>query len=263
MSQPAASDGRTTRFYGRRKGRRLRQTRQWLVDDLLPRLAVALSEPGATLDPRHLFPKPVADVWLEIGFGAGEHLLAQARRHGDVGFVGCEPYLNGVAALLPAIADEHIDTIRIFPDDARRLLASLAPGSLGRVFALFPDPWPKVRHHERRLINPETIVEIGRVLRPGGELRLASDHAGYVRWMLEHLTREPSPFLWEARRPADWRRRPDDGFATRYEEKATASGAACTHLRFVRKLGAGEPRRVIDGRPALPRTEGASGKGSG
>jgi tRNA (guanine-N7-)-methyltransferase len=194
-----------------------------------------LPAPGGTLDPRHLFRKPVADVWLEIGFGAGEHLLAQARRHAGVGFIGCEPYLNGVATLLPAIAEEPIDTIRIFPDDARRLLPALAAGSLGRVFALFPDPWPKARHHERRLINTETIRELGRVLRPGGELRLASDHAGYVRWMLEHLTREPSPFLWEARRPADWRQRPDDGFVTRYEEKAITSGAARAHLRFVRK----------------------------
>jgi tRNA (guanine-N7-)-methyltransferase len=125
--------------------------------------------------------------------------------------------------------------IRIFPDDARGLLPALAGASLGRVFILFPDPWPKARHHDRRLINPETIREFARVLRPGGELRLASDHAGYVRWMLEHLTREPSPFLWLARQPADWRTRPDDGHATRYEEKAGEHGLACVHLRFVRK----------------------------
>lgn len=194
-----------------------------------------LPAPGSLLDPRRLFAAPPRDVWLEIGFGAGEHLLAQARRHPDVGFVGCEPYVNGIAALLPAIAEEGIDTVRIFPDDARRLLPALADASLGRVFVLFPDPWPKARHHERRLIAAETIRQLGRILRPGGELRLASDHAGYVRWMLEYLTREPSPFQWLARRPPDWRTRPEDAVVTRYEEKALERGVACVHLRFVRK----------------------------
>lgn len=172
---------------------------------------------------------------MEIGFGAGEHLLAQARRRCDTGFIGCEPYLNGIATLLPSVAAERIETIRIFPNDARLLLPGLATGSLGRVFVLFPDPWPKARHHERRLISAGTIPEVARVLRPGGELWLASDHAGYVRWMLEHLTREPSPFLWLARRPGDWRTRPEDASPTRYEEKALEHGAACAYLRFLRK----------------------------
>lgn len=234
--QPAREE--RARFYGRRKGRRLRQGRQRLVGELLPRLAVPHPGPGAgRLDPRGLFARSLRDIWMEIGFGAGEHLLAQARQHRDVGFIGCEPYLNGVAALLPRIAAEGIDTIRIFPEDARLLLPGLAGASLGRVFVLFPDPWPKARHHERRLIGPETIRELARLLRPGGELRLASDHPGYVRWMLEHLTRQPSPFLWLARRPGDWRTRPDDGFATRYEEKAVTLGAACAYLRFVRTPG--------------------------
>lgn len=198
-------------------------------------MAIPLPEPGDVLEPPSLFAGPVSDVWLEIGFGAGEHLLAQARRHPDVGFIGCEPYFNGVAALLPAIAEERLQSIRIFPDDARRLLPALAPASLGRVFVLFPDPWPKARHHERRLIGPPTIRDLARALRPGGELRLASDHPGYIRWMLEHLTREPSPFLWLARRPADWRTRPEDGHVTRYEEKALQRGAACAYLRFMRE----------------------------
>jgi tRNA (guanine-N7-)-methyltransferase len=194
-----------------------------------------LPSSGALLDARGLFASMVDDVWLEIGFGAGEHLLAQARRHPDVGFLGCEPYVNGIAAVLPAIADGGTETIRIFPDDARRLLPRLAPASLGRIFVLFPDPWPKARHHERRLISPGTIAELARVLRPGGELRLASDHVGYIRWMLEHLTREPSAFRWLAGRPGDWRGRPADGVPTRYEEKALARGVACTYLRFVRR----------------------------
>ncbi len=176
----------------------------------------------------------MTEVWLEIGFGAGEHLLAQARRHPDLGFIGCEPYANGVAALLPAIAEDGIETIRIFPDDVRLLLPRLAAASLSRIFVLFPDPWPKARHHERRLISPPVIAELARVLRPGGELRLASDHTGYIRWMLEHLTRERSPFRWLARRPDDWRTRPEGAIPTRYEEKALARGAACAYLRFVR-----------------------------
>lgn len=190
--------------------------------------------PGELLEPRGLFAQSVTEVWLEIGFGAGEHLLAQARRHPDLGFIGCEPYANGVAALLPAIAEDGTETVRIFPDDARLLLPRLAAASLSRIFVLFPDPWPKARHHERRLISPPVIAELARVMRPGGELRLASDHTGYVRWMLEHLTREPSPFRWLAQRPADWRTRPEGAVATRYEEKAFARGAACTYLRFVR-----------------------------
>lgn len=193
--------------------------------------------PGEPLEPRALFVANVTEIWLEIGFGAGEHLLAQARQHPGVGLIGCEPYTNGVAGLLPAIAEDGIETIRIFPDDARRLLPRLAAASLSRIFVLFPDPWPKMRHHERRLISPPTIAQLARVLRSGGELRLASDHAGYIRWMLEHLTREPAPFRWLARRPDEWRTRPAGAPPTRYEEKAFARGAACAYLRFVRCEG--------------------------
>lgn len=170
---------------------------------------------------------------MEIGFGTGEHLIAQARQHPDVGFIGCEPYLNGVAALLPAIVDAGLDNIRLYADDARRLLPAIPSGSVGRLFILFPDPWPKTRHQTRRLVNVETIRCFARMLRPGGELRLASDHDGYVRWVLEHLTRDPS-FCWLARRPDDWRRRPADGAGTRYEEKAIARGETCAYLCFVR-----------------------------
>lgn len=185
------------------------------------------------VDPRQAFEPDVADTWMEIGFGAGEHLVAQARAHPDIGFIGCEPYLNGIAALLPAIAEAGLDNVRIFADDARELVTALAPASLGRLFILFPDPWPKTRHHARRLINAETIRAFARVLRPGAELRLASDHEGYVRWMLEHLTRDRS-FLWLARRPCDWRGHAGTGRPTRYEQKALACGRPCTSLRFTR-----------------------------
>ncbi len=191
-----------------------------------------MPEAGRAIDPRTLFAPEIEDVWMEIGFGAGEHLLSQAVRHPTVGFIGCEPYLNGVAALLAATVDAG-NNIRIFADDARLLLPSLAPASIGRLFILFPDPWPKARHRHRRLVNAETVLAFSRILRPGGELRLASDHDGYIRWMLEHVTRD-GDFMWMARRPADWRHRLADESPTRYEEKAIGRGQTCATLRFVR-----------------------------
>jgi tRNA (guanine-N7-)-methyltransferase len=233
-SRSAAAEATASRYYGRRKGRRLRPGRQHLLAEFLPRLQLTVPEARGPLDPSTLFAPGINDVWMEIGFGAGEHLLAQALRHRDVGFIGCEPYLNGVAALLPAIAEANLSNIRVLPDDAHRLLAVLAPASLGRLFILFPDPWPKARHRNRRMVNPHTVRAFARVLRPGGELRLASDHLDHVRWMLEHVTRDAS-FRWLARRPGEWRMPPADATATRYERKARARGCSCVYLRFVRR----------------------------
>lgn len=230
---PPADADNELRFYGRRKGRRLRQTRQRLVEDLLPELSLSMPPPGHTLAVRDVFAPGITDVWMEIGFGTGEHLLAQALRHRTVGFVGAEPYVNGVAALLPALVQANLDNIRVFADDARKLLPALPDACIGRLFVLFPDPWPKTRHHGRRLLSPETIRSLARVVRPGGELRLASDHAGYVRWIMEHITRDRS-FRWLARRAADWRNRLPDSPMTRYEQKAIARGQTCMHLRFIR-----------------------------
>lgn len=192
-----------------------------------------MPEPGGLLDPRALFAPAIADVWMEIGFGAGEHLLAQAQRQPTIGFIGCEPYLNGVAALLSAMNGADLGNIRIFPDDARLLLPALAPASIGRLFLLFPDPWPKAKHHNRRLVNPATLRAFARILRPGGELQVVSDHDSYVRWILDHATRDGA-FQWLARRPADWRHRPADSPATRYQEKAMERGQSCATLRFAR-----------------------------
>ncbi|MBL8658394.1 MAG: tRNA (guanosine(46)-N7)-methyltransferase TrmB [Rhodospirillales bacterium] len=233
MASPTGADA-SPRFYGRRKSRRLRDGRQRLVDDVLPGLRIQTPEPGGLLDPRALFAPAIADVWMEIGFGAGEHLLAQAQRHPTIGFIGCEPYLNGVAALLSAMENADLGNIRIFPDDARLLLPALAPASIGRLFILFPDPWPKAKHHNRRLVNPATLRAFARILRPGGELRVASDHDGYVRWILDYATRDGG-FLWLAQRPADWRQRPADSPATRYQEKAMGRGQSCATLRFERR----------------------------
>jgi tRNA (guanine-N7-)-methyltransferase len=229
----------THRLYGRRRGRPLRPGRQQLQQELLPRLSLTLPEAGL-LDPAGLFPQPPAAVWLEIGFGGGEHLAEQAERHPETGFIGSEVFENGVARLVGEVARRDLDNVRIFADDARLLLDRLPPASLGRVFILFPDPWPKLRHHKRRLVAPATLDRLAVVMRPGAELRLATDDLGYLVWMLEHVTAHPG-FAWLARGPADWRQRPPDWPPTRYEEKARAAGRTPAFLRFARRPGGGPP----------------------
>jgi len=200
---------------------------------LLPELRFAL--PGsAPLDPACLFAAPVEAVWLEIGFGGGEHLATQAAAHPSVGFIGCEVFENGVARLVSAIARDRLGNVRIFADDARALLAALPDRSLSRVFILFPDPWPKARHNKRRLVAPATLDQLARLMTDGAELRLATDDPDYLAWMLEAATAHPD-FAWTARRAADWRERPADWPPTRYEEKARAAGRTPTFLRFLRR----------------------------
>ena len=227
------------RWYGRRRGHTLRQGRQNLLDTLLPRLSL-LPPADGQLDLHSLFPKPPEDIWLEVGFGGGEHLAAQARAYPGVGFIGCEPFVNGVAALLARIEDEGISNIRIFDDDARLLFDHLPDACFERVFILFSDPWPKKRHHRRRFICPDTLSDLARLMKDGAELRFASDDEDYVAWTLEHFTHH-SCFAWTARRPDDWRRRPRNGFATHYETKALDRGAACIYLCFTRRSRANSP----------------------
>ncbi len=177
------------RLYGRRRGRPLRQGRQRLARSLLPQIAISLPPDAAPLDPKILFPARPAAVWLEIGFGGGEHLAEQAERHPEIGFIGVEVFENGIARLLAEIARRDLDNIRVFADDARLLLDALMPASIGRVFILFPDPWPKRRHHKRRLVAPATLDRLAIVMQPAAELRLATDDRAYLSWMLEHVTR--------------------------------------------------------------------------
>jgi tRNA (guanine-N7-)-methyltransferase len=184
------------------------------------------------IDPATLF----ADrrpLWLEIGFGGGEHLAAQAAAHPDRALIGCEPYISGVARLLALAEARALTNLRIVVDDARLLLDALPDGCLERIFVLFPDPWPKARHHKRRIVNPATAAQFARLLVTGGELRLATDDMGYARAMLLALlpVRELN---WLADDPSDWRTRPSDWPATRYEEKAREAGRACVFLRFRR-----------------------------
>ena len=227
MEQP-----RKLLFRGRRKGRALRPGRQRLLDELLPRLKIDLS--GDSLDPAALFARPPSDVWLEVGFGGGEHLGAQARMHPDIGMIGCEPFINGVAKLLSEVDRDGLENIRIHADDARDLIDRLPDASIGRAFVLFADPWPKARHAERRFIGPENLDRLARVMKDGAELRLASDQMPLIRWMLFHTASHPD-FEWTARGPQDWRSRPADWPPTRYEAKAVEKGIDCVYLTFRRR----------------------------
>ena len=226
---------RRRRVYGRRLSHRLRPGRQALLERALPALRIDLPEdPRARIDLSELFPSPVRDLWLEIGFGAGEHLVHQARANPAVGFIGCEPFVQGVAGLLRHLeADGTANRVRIFPDDARLLLDRLPDACIGRLFVLFSDPWPKKRHHKRRLIDAETLAGFARILKDGAEFRWASDDSGYVEWTLEHVAGNAA-FALTDRISSDWPARPADWPETRYEQKARAQGRAPVFLRYVR-----------------------------
>jgi tRNA (guanine-N7-)-methyltransferase len=223
-------EARRRTLYGRRRGKRLRAGQQSLLDTLLPRLAIALPEDGAKLDLAQLFGGKPREVWLEVGFGAGEHLVWQAEHHPDVGLLGCEPYLNGVAKCLAHIARTGVANIRLFTDDARLLMAALPGRSLGRVFVLFPDPWPKTRHHKRRFVQRATLDRLAELMLPGAELRLATDDPSYLPWMVEQACTHAA-FDWLAEHPADWRQRPADWPASRYEQKSLAGRPHFLRLR--------------------------------
>ena len=218
------------RFYGRRRGRPLNAGRRRVLETVLP----ALLLPDGPLDPAALFGFDIEDLWLEIGFGAGEHLAWQAGQHPRIGFIGAEPYMNGVASLAARVEAESLGNLRIHCDDATDVLDRLPENALGKVFILFPDPWPKARHRHRRIVADPLLDRLARVMRDGAELRLATDHIDYLDWMLERLTAHPA-FLWMAACADDWRQRPDDWPETRYEAKARAAGVKSTYLRFARR----------------------------
>jgi len=220
-----AADGRGA-FWGRRKGKRLRAAQVGRVEDLLPRLRF---DPPDLTDPAALFPRPVREVWLEIGFGGGEHLLANARRHPDIGILGVEPFVNGMAKLLASLEADRIDTVRLHDGDATGVLAALPDASLERVDLNYPDPWPKRRHNRRRFVSDDSLRQIARVLRPGGTFRFVSDIDHYVGWTLARLLRAPA-LRWTAEAPADWREPFPDWPGTRYEAKALREGRRPSYI---------------------------------
>lgn len=223
-------------FYGRFKGKGLRPSQEgYLAQDL-----AALS-PGAVsweenperhpLDLKALF--GARDIWLEIGFGGGEHMVHQAQANPEVGFIGCEPYINGVAMLLGKIRQAKTDNIRIHPGDARDLFDVLPDASLARAFLLYPDPWPKKRHHRRRFVTQDHLVPLAAKLKQGAIFRVATDIEDYVRQTLEEVPR--AGFEWLAETAEDWRTPWPDWISTRYEQKAHREGRAPHYLTF-RKL---------------------------
>jgi len=218
-------------FFGRRKGKALRGEQERLVLEMLPRLRAPAS--GPLTDLRGLFPRPVGRVRLEIGFGGGEHLIAAALREPDVGFIGAEPYVNGVAKVLARIAAERIDNIVLWDEDVRPLLDRLPEAGLDRVYLYYPDPWPKRRHFKRRFVVDENVARLARVIAPGGTFRFASDWADYAAWTLAHV-RRAKPFAWTAERASDWLEPWSDWIRTRYETKAIREGRLPTYLTFAR-----------------------------
>jgi tRNA (guanine-N7-)-methyltransferase len=235
--QEATQKGPWRNFYGRQRGKKLRPGQQAHIDTTLKRIAV----PGAfwdenpdraPVDLAALFPgKP--EVWLEIGFGAGEHMLAQAKANPEVGIIGCEPFMNGVAAFLSHMDRAGIENVRVHAGDAREVFDILPDASIDRLFLLYPDPWPKTRHHKRRFVSAENLAQIVRVLKPGAQFRIASDIPDYIRHSLEAIARCPE-LTWLAERPEDWRAPWSDWPGTRYEAKALREGRTPCYLTFRR-----------------------------
>ena len=223
------SDSLELRSFGRRIGRSLgpRQARLW---ETLPQFQLDISQPAVLTE---LFPRPMRETWLEIGFGGGEHLVWQAQHNPDVGHIGCEPFRDGVVKVLSSIDEHHLDNIRLHADDARDVLRWLPAGSISRAFVLFPDPWPKTKHQKRRLVNGSLLAALARVLKPGGQLRLGTDIADYARTMLMAAQHEPQ-LRWTAETADHWRIRPDDWPQTRYEAKAVREGRSSCYLFFER-----------------------------
>ena len=223
-------------FYGRFKGKGLRKSQEAYLDEDLGKLSPGpvdwdVNPDRAPLDLDALFDG--APVWLEVGFGGGEHLVHQAKGNPEVGIIGCEPYINGVAMLLGKIREAGVSNLRVHPGDARDLFDVLPEASLDKAFLLYPDPWPKKRHHRRRFVTPEHLDPLARVLKPGAEFRVATDIPDYVRQTLQEVPK--AGFDWLAERPADWRTPWEDWIPTRYEQKALREGRVPHYLTFRRR----------------------------
>lgn len=230
------------KFFGRRKGRTIHCAKTTLLQKFLPQIRIS---PNTEIS-QNMFGAPVQKVYLEIGFGNGEHLAGQALKNPEVGFIGAEVFQNGVANLLSLItgikikdelpetitlSPERVDNIRVFDDDMRLLFARIPDNFLDKVFVLFPDPWPKKRHASRRFINPDNLREIARCLKTGGILRVATDHKVYKHWTLHQMHDCPS-FRWTARCGNDWKHEPADWVQTKYQRKALREGRRPVFLDY-------------------------------
>lgn len=236
MSKPNHPSGAPWRnFYGRFRGKTIRASQHdYLENDLAPLSPGAVSwedNPDRTpIDLGAVF--GAKDVWLEIGFGGGEHLVHMAGLNPDIGLVGCEPFINGVAMLLGKIRKADVHNLAVHPGDVRDLFDVLPDQTISKVFLNYPDPWPKKRHHRRRFVTPEHLAPLHRVMKPGSELRVATDIPDYVRQTLEQVPK--AGFEWLAEGPTDWREPWDDWISTRYEQKALREDRTPHYLTFRR-----------------------------
>ena len=220
------------RLHGRRRGKKLRAHQSLLLSTALPRLSFDASRP--ILDPAGLFPERPSGLWLEIGFGSGEHLAAEALAHPRTGYIGCEAFLNGIAKALALVEAESLCNVRFYNGDARAVIEALPREALDGVYLLYPDPWPKRRHHRRRFLSSEMLARLARVMRPGAELRFATDLDDNAGWTLAQVLRSPD-FVWAAAGPGDWQRPWARWGGTRYEAKALRAARRPVYLTFLRK----------------------------
>jgi len=229
---PLNVDGEPRAFFGRRSGKRLHKGQDRLFKELLPELEIALGD--GVLEPAALFPDASRHV-IEIGYGGGEHLSLEASRHPDTGFIGCEVFSGGIAKLLNQIDEDGLSNIRLFTDDALKLLQKLPDHSLDAAWLLYPDPWPKTRHHKRRFVSPMTLAELARTLKPGAMFHFATDIEDYANWTLAHILRAPE-FRFAPEKPGDWHQPYPGWEPTRYEDKARAEGRLISwYLSFQRR----------------------------
>jgi tRNA (guanine-N7-)-methyltransferase len=219
-------------LYGRRKGKTLRSYQAGLMETLLPKVQI---DPAVGLDdPPGLFQNSPDDLRLEIGFGGGEHLAADAQAHPERGYIGCEPFVNGVAKLLVEIETRALSNIRVYPGDASLLIDALPAAILSGVCLLYPDPWPKRRHRDRRFVSDALLARLARAMRPGAQLRFATDIDDYAGWTLARILRSPD-FSWPAQKAVEWLTPWPDWPGTRYEAKALREGRRPVYLTFIRR----------------------------
>lgn len=228
---PKTRDGEPRAFFGRRSGKTLHGGQKALVDDLLPQVELPLAD---HIDPKELFPDAKRMV-VEIGYGGGEHLARKAAEEPEAGFIGCEVFTGGIGKMVQAIAARALDNVRLFTDDALKLLMVMPTASVDAVYLLYPDPWPKTRHHKRRFVSPVTLAELARVIRPGGSFHFATDIEDYADWTLAHIVRSPD-FEFLPDTPGSWHKPYPGWQPTRYEQKARREGRMISfYFSFTRR----------------------------
>lgn len=224
------------RSYGRRRGRKRSPRQERIFDQGLTRWGLDVDD-QSSCDPYALFPTRPKEIWLEIGFGGGEHLIWQAEHNPSVGFIGAEPFEDGVVKVLSAIEEKSLRNVRVLPGDVRPFLRTVAPGCIDRVFILFPDPWPKARHTKRRIISKHLLDLLAHACSDRANIRIGTDIASYASVILQTVHHHPE-FTWQVREPSDWRTRPPDWPGTRYEAKAIRAGRKPYFFHFQHlKLG--------------------------